>query len=159
MMCGGDVDETTFWEFIAKLAWKHEGDDDKVVAPVVRALAALPEAEIAAFQDILTAKLFALDGRAWAPQSGKSVWWGDPDFLSVDSFLYSRCAVVANGRDFYGAVLIDPSQMPKDIEFESLLYVAPTAYERKTGSSGDAVRALADNYETFANRAGWPQED
>ena len=49
--------------------------------------------------------------------------------------------------------------MPKDIEFESLLYVAPTAYERKTGISGDAVRNQTElSYETFSNTEGWSEE-
>jgi hypothetical protein len=46
--------------------------------------------------------------------------------------------------------------MPKDIEFESLLYIAPTAYERKTGGDGNDIRELAaESYETFSNKAGW----
>jgi hypothetical protein len=153
------VDDARFWELVSALDWKHEGDDDNVVEPVVKALAAMPDAEIAAFQNTLTEKLFALDGRAWARESGDSIWWGEPDFLSTDAFLYARCAVVANGRAFYDLVLGDPSQMPKDIEFESLLYVAPTAYETKTGASGDAVRDVTDlSYETGSNRDGWPQD-
>jgi hypothetical protein len=156
---GEEVDDASFWELVSDLDWGQEGDDDKVVEPVVKVLAAMPDAEIAAFQNTLTEKLFALDGRAWARESGGSIWWGEPDFLSADGFLYARCVVVANGRDFYDSVLSDPSQMPKDIEFESILYVARTAYERKTGNSGDAVRDRTDlSYETGSNREGWPQD-
>jgi hypothetical protein len=46
--------------------------------------------------------------------------------------------------------------MPKDIEFEALLYVAPTAFERKTGRDGDEVRDKAGvSYETYSNKACW----
>jgi uncharacterized protein DUF4240 len=141
---------------VSRLDWDELGDDDKVVEPAVKALAAMPEAEIAAFQNTLTAKLFALDGRAWARESGELIWWGEDDFLTVDGFLYARCVVVANGQEYFDAVLSDPSQMPKDVEFESLLLVAPTAYERKTGRSGDEVRDLSDvSYETFSNSEAW----
>jgi hypothetical protein len=54
-------------------AWKHAGDDDKVVRPVIRALARLPEEEISSFQDILAQELFALDDREWARESGPCV--------------------------------------------------------------------------------------
>jgi hypothetical protein len=150
------MDDATFWGLISKLNWKYEGNDEKVVAPVVKALAALPEAEIAEFQNALTLKLYAIDGRAWARESGETVWWGEPDSLSEDGFLYSRCAVVANGPEFFDSVLGDCKQMPKDIEFEALLYVAPTAFERKTGRDGDEVRDKAGvSYETYSNKACW----
>ena len=75
--------------------------------------------------------------------------------LSVDEFLYARCVVVANGRQFFDAVLAEPKQMPKDMEFESLLYVARTALKKKTGRDDAEPDEPAVSYETFSNRAGW----
>lgn len=150
------MQDSEFWTLISKLAWKHAGSDDKVVAPVVRALAAMPAGEIVGFQNLLTEKLYALDGHDWARESGDSIWWGEPRVLSTDAFLYARCVVVANGPAFYEAVLTDPKAMPKDMGFEVLLYVAMKAYERKTGLHGDAVRGhAAVSYETFSNIAAW----
>jgi Protein of unknown function (DUF4240) len=149
-----NMDEATFWALIDALDWSHEGDDEAVVEPVVKALEAMEPAQIQEFEDILVRKLYDLDGRVWARESGGGVWWGE-DSLSVDGFLYARCVVVANGRGFYEAVRQDPKKMPKDMEFESLLYVAPKAYERKTGQKLDRAREVS--YETFSNRAGWPQ--
>jgi hypothetical protein len=150
------LDETTFWDLIAKLDWDQEGDDEKVVEPVVTALAGLPDSAIAGFQNNLASKLYALDGRAWARESGSGIWWGEPDKLSVDGFLYARLAVVANGRAFYESVLGDPTSMPKDGEFESLLYVASKAYERKTGLDDDGGLDMTDvSFETFSNEDGW----
>jgi hypothetical protein len=63
--------------------------------------------------------------------------------------------VVANGQDYYALVLVDPKQMPKDMEFEALLSVAREAYERKTGRDWDYVSPVS--YETFNNAAGWPR--
>ena len=51
----------------------------------------------------------------------------------------------------------DPTQMPKDLEFESLLYIAPKAWEATTGKEWDLVTDVS--YETYSNRAGWPPAD
>jgi hypothetical protein len=151
------MDDGTFWDLIAKLDWRDEDDDDAVVEPLVRALALLPDAEIGSFQEILAQKLYDLDGRAWARESGPGVWLGEPDQVSADAFLYARCAVVAAGQDSYAGVRADPTRMPKDAEFESLLYVASTAYERKTGLEWDDLDDTEVSYETFSNEAGWPK--
>ncbi len=150
------MDDATFWGLIERLDWTYQGDDDRVVAPLVKALSDLPDRAIAGFADQLARRLHALDGRAWARESGPTIWWGEPDQLSVDAFLYARLAVVANGRAFYETVLADPTAMPKDLEFESLLYVASAAYERKTGLDDDGSLDLPVSFETFANAEGWP---
>jgi hypothetical protein len=151
------VDDGTFWGMIDKLDWRHEDDDDAVVEPLVRAIALLPDAEIGSFHEILAQKLYDLDGRAWARESGSDIWHGDPDRLSVDGFLYARSAVVARGRAAYEAVHADPTLMPKNAEFETLLYVASTAYERKTGLGWDDLDDTEVSYETFSNEALWPK--
>jgi hypothetical protein len=147
------VDDGAFWLLIDRLDWRHEGDDDRVTAPVVKALTKLPLTEIEAFEEILSKKLYALDGRAWAREIGSGWWGGDPP-VSVDAFLYARCAVVANGRDFYDAVFADPTQMPKDTEFEALLFVGASAWEAKTGDEPTFMTSVSS--ETFSNRSGWP---
>ena len=148
------MDEATFWSLIDRFDWSKEEDDD-IIEPAVVALALLPDSQIADFQEILARKLYALDGRAWARNSGES-WWGEPDRLSVDGFLYARCLVVANGREFYEAVLADPAAMPKDADFEPLLRLAADAYDRKTGLEWDELDDTEVSYETFSNEAGWP---
>jgi hypothetical protein len=148
------MDEATFWSLIDRFDWSKDEDDD-IIEPAVLALALLPDSQIADFQQILARKLYALDGRAWARNSGES-WWGEPDRLSVDGFLYARCLVVANGREFYEAVLADPTAMPKDADFEPLLMLAADAYDRKTGLEWDDLDDTEVSYETFSNEAGWP---
>jgi len=147
------MDEQTFWELIRQLDWSHTGKDEHVVEPVVAALAAMPVEEIHAFQETLAQKLYALDGRRWAREAGPGIWWGEPDSLSVDSFLYARCVVVANGRRFYELVRANPEKMPKDMEFESLLYVAQRAEERSVGHTVGIDTYLS--FETFSNTKGW----
>src|SRR6186713_2003479 len=150
------MDDTTFWGLIGRLDWRAEDDDERVVAPLVKALSDMPDRDIAGFADQLARRLYALDGRAWARESGSSVWWAEPDKLSVDGFLYARLAVIASGEARYDEVLADPTRMPKDAEFESLLYVASTAYERKTGLDDDGSLDSAVSFETFSNAEGWP---
>ena len=149
------MDEDTFWDLIAQLDWDKTGDDAAVVRPVLRALVEREPDEILEFQEILAEKLHALDGRRWARESGDDVWWGEPDKLSVDEFLYTRCAVVANGREVYEGVLRDPSDMPKDREFEALLYIARDAWEERTGREYDHDTRVS--YETFSNERGWQE--
>ena len=147
------MDELTFWGLIQQLNWTRTGKDERVVEPVVVALAAMPVEEIHAFQGMLAQKLYALDGRRWAREAGPGIWWGEPDSVSVDSFLYARCVVVANGRGFYELVLANPEKMPKDMEFESLLYIAQRAEERRVGHTEGIDTDVS--FETFSNSAGW----
>jgi len=149
------LDDGTFWDLIAKLDRGRAGDEDAVVEPLVRALALLPDAEIGSFQEILAQKLYDLDGRAWARESGDEIWLGEPDQVSIDGFLDARCDVVARGRDAYDSVRANPTLMPKNESFESLLYVAQGAYERKTGLQWDDLDDTEVSYETFSNEDGW----
>lgn len=146
------MEEAVFWRIIGLFNWKRTGDDDAVIAPAVRALAQMGEADIAAFEDLLAEKLFALDTEAHAREIGSDAYQPGRHF-SVDEFLYARCVVVANGPDYYSRVLADPRQMPKDMEFEALLGVAAQAYERKAGREWEHVSPVS--YETFSNSAGW----
>ena len=96
-----------FWNTIALLDWRDE-EDAKVIEPVVNYLAQQPLAHIYRFSDILSEKLWQLDTRSHA-----QVFLDDPEeegYLSSDDFLYTRCAVVANGQAYYEKVLYNPAQ-------------------------------------------------
>ncbi|MCB9291546.1 MAG: DUF4240 domain-containing protein [Lewinellaceae bacterium] len=67
---------------------------------------------------------------------------GGGQVFSSDYFLYARACVVANGKDYYEKILVNPAQMPKDFTFESLLYLAADAYKRKNRAR---VRVLSDS--------------
>jgi len=150
------MDEATFWSLIDKFDWSKD-EDDAIIEPAVVALALLPDSQIADFQQVLARKLYALDGRAWARECGDQIWFGEPDRVAVDGFLYARCLVVANGREFYEAVRADPTTMPKeDADFEALLSLAADAYDRKTGLVWEELDDTDVSYETFSNEAGWP---
>jgi hypothetical protein len=144
------MDEDVFWRIIKLFNWKKLGDDDAVLEPAIKALSKMSIDDIKRFEDIMTEKLHALDSRAHA-KAGMF-----DDFFSDDGFLYQRCVVVANGKQVFEEILADPDQMPQDSEFECLLYLAGSAYERKTGEEFDYSSPLS--YESGHNEAGWEKE-
>lgn len=146
------MSEDVFWRIIGLFNWKKLGDDDAVVEPAVAALAQMAVPDITRFEDILAEKLHALDTEAHAREIGEDAF-RPGKYFSVDLFLYQRCVIVANGPKFYEQVLANPSEMPKDVEFEALLSVARSAYERKTGQEFEYDPPVS--YETYSNRAGW----
>jgi len=146
------MSEEQFWGILSHLDWGRKRNED-ITAPAIQALSAFSEADICRFDHILTEKLHALDGEPYAKPLG---WKGSSEErFSVDSFLYARCCVVANGPKFYQKVLKNPALMPKDGSFEPILYLAEKAHRLKTGSDDyDYLPPLS--YETFSNRKGWP---
>ena len=109
--------------------------------------------QIALFEECLSYKLFLLDTKAHAKHIGKDSYVNSKKHFSVDAFLYARCAAVANGRECYEAALKNPPEMPKDVEFEALLTIAPDAYELKTGKELEYTPGCS--YETYSNIEGW----
>ena len=146
--------EIDFWDTLNRLDWTKEEDDTKVVEPVVSFLAQQPLSHIYRFSDILSEKLWLLDTRAHA-----QVFLDDPEeegCLSVDDFLYTRCAIVSNGKEYYEKILVNPFLTPTDLTFEPLLYIALTAYKQKTGKHFTGTSAF--NYETYSNKKGWVKQ-
>lgn len=142
------MNEDRFWSIIALLDWTKAGNDDAVIEPAVRTLSSLPESAILAFYDLLSEKLYLLDGRVYAEYSVP-----EKASISSDLFLYARCCVVANGRDFYEEVLNNPANFPKDLFFEALLNIPERAWFRKTGTSMEHLPRYI--YETGFNPNGW----
>lgn len=141
------------WRLIGLLDWSFEDkNDDEVVEPLIQALSTLSIANIYQFADWLTEKLWHLDTADHA-----RVFIEEDGFLSTDDFLYARCAVVANGEEYYNQILKSPSDMPFEVTFESLLYLPQEAFERKTGEK--MVYVPLFNYETYSNQVGWKREE
>ncbi len=146
--------EEKFWQIIAKLNWKKAGDDEAVLKPALKALAARSLADICEFADVLAEKLHAIDTREHARQAFSDF---DPDdgdqYLSADAFLYARCFAVGGCIAHYDSVVSQPTEMQKDADFEALLSLAAGAYELKTGSALEHVSPV--DFKTFANKEGW----
>lgn len=148
------MDEEVFWEIIKSFDWNKTGDDDAVLRPAVKRLVTMTVEDIYLFADILSEKLFKLDGIVYASEIGDESYKGEGEHFSVDYFLYVRCCVVANGKDFFKHILGNPTQMPKDMDFEALLYLPAMAYNKKTKSEGYDYEPKFD-FETFSNVDGW----
>ncbi len=139
------LSDEQFWQIISLLDWTKLGDNDAVVAPVVTHLSSLPVSFIYQFEDKLSEKLYQLDTRHHTAKFKKP--------LSVDDFLYSRCSVVASGEIAFKTIMEDPTQMPTDVDFEPLLYIASDAYALKTGKLFEYLPTFS--IETYANKEGW----
>ncbi len=145
--------EIRFWEIIKLLDWSKSGNDNAVTAPAISKLAEYSLDDVYKFEEILSEKLYSLDCRKYAENIGEESY-RDNAYFSVDYFLYIRACVIANGKEYYETVLNAPHEMPKDIDFEPLLYIAQKAYSRKTGSNNFAYMP-SYSYETFSNSIGW----
>lgn len=148
------MDEDIFWEIISSFNWKKTGDDDAVLRPAVKKLVSMTVEDIYKFADILSEKLYRLDGIDYASNIGEDSYKSEDEHFSVDYFLYVRCCVVANGKNYYEEVLRNPEKMPKGYDFEALLYLPMDAYNKKT-KSDDYDYDSKFNYETFSNIEGW----
>ncbi|WP_051264859.1 DUF4240 domain-containing protein [Nakamurella lactea] len=144
-----------FWELIAGL---HGRAEPEGVAVLTENLTQGDTERIESFAEHLASALHAIDSRDRMAQPIRDTADGpeSPAFpLSKEVFLYARCAVVASGRQVWQKVLQDPSAMSDtwDLGAEELLYVAPVAFEHKTGS--DWTFRTSVGYETGSNEAGW----
>lgn len=142
------MNEDRFWEVIALFDWTKEGNDDAVIEPAVQYLSRLTTSSILSFYDLLSEKLYLLDGRDYAQHSTS-----DDEGISSDLFLYGRCCVVANGRAYFEGVLKNPAAFPKDLFFEALLDLPERAWLRKTGKEFDYLPRYI--FETGFNPNGW----
>lgn len=148
------LSDNRFWAIVDSLDWEAE-DGMSIIEPAVAGVSKLSIAEIYAFQEILTHKLYQLDTPQHAKAIGEAAYQ-ENYYFSVDNFLYARACVVANGEETYNAALNEPKEMPKDITFEPILRIASDAYERKTGRSFYYVASVS--YETYSNKEAWKIE-
>ncbi len=142
-----------FWQLIKLVDQDalEQQDEEAALAALEAALADKSIPEIESFYTHLAHALYDIDGETYADNAGDS---GGSD----DAFLYARCYVVARGRDFYNSVKGDPGKMPQTIEqwCESLLYVAPNAWGRITGSEPNEWEFYPDvSFETGYNTSQW----
>lgn len=150
------MDEEEFWkciEHIDRELLGQEGYDSDAVEPLINCLSELMPSKIQGFEEQLSQHLYQLDTRRHRQNSGESS-------TSVDGFLYARCFVVANGKDYFQKILNDPDLSPKTLDewCEPLLYVAAKAWER-SGQESEWNYYASVSYETGMNRAGYPPED
>lgn len=144
-----------FWHHIESIDREAlgDGDEDSAIAPLEKQLASLSVSELESFEEHLSQCLYALDGQAYADESGES---GDSD----DAFLYVRCFVVAQGRQQFEATLQSPSLMPKTLDgwCEALLYAHRRAWAEITGvDESEWAFDASVSYESGSNEQLWPR--
>ncbi|WP_260804534.1 DUF4240 domain-containing protein [Planococcus maritimus] len=147
------MDENEFWNIVNMFQWKHAGYDEKILKKAIKYLSAKSNEDINEFEDILSKLLYDLDGKIYAENIGEDSYVDGDTYFSPDEFLYARCVVVANGKDYYYEVLNDPNSMPKDMEFEAILYVASEAFEMKNDAEYEYSPKF--DYETYSNESKW----
>jgi hypothetical protein len=146
------MNEDKFWEIISLFDWDKAGDDLAVMQKSIEELSNHTEQEIYEFEKIMTRLLFQLDLEEYAKHSGRKCY-GNDDFAE-DEFLFARACVVANGKDFYDKVKLNPEEFPKNLEFAALLNLANLAWFLKTGTkTWNYIPELS--YETYSNQEQW----
>lgn len=144
------MDEANFWELLETCRPSEpDPDADRLAENLIAHLTTGPVSEVVGFAEQLSRLLYQLDRREYGEE------------LSGDAFLYTRAAVLADGREQYYAVLADPVLfVPYAEEYiwaESLLYVPDKAYRTLTGDEWG--RETEYDYESYSNTEGWPQND
>ncbi|MEV4004966.1 DUF4240 domain-containing protein [Actinomadura sp. NPDC049753] len=140
------MDEDSFWLLIENCRpGAPDPDAEHLAATLTTRLAAGPLSAVIGFAENLAWALYRLDRREYGRD------------LSGDAFLYTRAAVVADGRDAYDRVLGNPAKFVPYaaglVWAESLLYVPDRAYEHITGEEWG--RNTRYSYESYSNAAGW----
>lgn len=139
---------------MALLDWSHEGNDDKVVAPVVNYLSRRSDAFIFSFHEEMARYLYDIDGKEWAESFVKGA-----GFFSDDGFLYCRCVALVNGSAYYKAIKEYPRELNGDLYFETILYVPQMAWAKKHHEPEENYPYLTTvSFETGSNRALWFDE-
>lgn len=146
--------EKEFWKIVDKADWDNQGDDEKVLAPVIDALSKLDDEEIFGFEDVMSKLLYDIDSQEIALQL-----YGPELHFSEDLFLYQRCVALMNGAKYYKKILAGKEKLDPDSEFEAILYVPHRAWAQKhQADSGDYPHFPEISYETGSNEALWPDK-
>lgn len=146
------LNEDYFWDLIDLIDWNQETDSE-ILSPLLDRLASLSPENICQFKEILSEKLFRLDTKEHARFIGDYSYKEESSSFSPDVFLFTRALVVAKGKDFYARVLFNPKLIPKNSDFEAILYLPAKAYKIKTGKEMNYVPKYIP--ETFSNSKGW----
>ncbi len=130
--------------------WDSQGDDEKVLEPLIKYLSEQPDDEIYSFDDLMTELLYALDTRKNFENACKIYDHSD------DTFLYSRCVALINGEAYYEKVKNGKIKEIWGNEFEAILYVPSKAWARKYNkNTNDYPHFSPLSYETGSNKNGW----
>lgn len=140
------MNENLFWEILDLLDFQKE-EAKEIIRPCINRLMDYEAEEIFHFEEILSEKLYSLDGRMFADHISEL-----KKYFSADSFLYFRCGALVEGKDFYYRLLKNPSCFSEVNPFEPVLSIAERAYRFRFGSSLPLTKI---SYETYSNQKLW----
>lgn len=140
-----------FWNTMELCDWTKEGDDNKVIMPVVKYLSSQDDETIFRFDDLMSELLYYLDTKKLIEQCEKTAL-----YASDDTFLYSRCVALINGPEYYEKAKNGKKKEIWDMEFEALLYIPQRAWALKHKKQEEEYPHFAPlSYETGSNTEGW----
>ncbi|WP_251318114.1 DUF4240 domain-containing protein [Flintibacter muris] len=140
-----------FWAVMELCDWSHEGDDNKVLAPLIQYLSQQEDEIIFQFDDQMSELLYQLDTRKLAAQCEQM----EPN-MSGDSFLYSRCVALLNGSEYYEQARLGRRKEIWTMEFEALLYVPSRAWAKRHKKPEEEYPHIPPlSYETGINQEQW----
>lgn len=134
----GRMSESNFWNLIERARGNSEGDVETQCELLVEQLATRPVSDIFTFGQWLDEML---------RRSGTSDLWAAAYIIcggcSDDSFEYFRAWLISRGQSTFERAVQDPESLARiipvdatdEVEAESILGVASSAYQRKTGKS------------------------
>ena len=140
-----------FWDTMELCDWSQEGNDDKVLMPVIRFLSEQNDSVIFEFHDQMSELLYELDTKKLFEQYRKEC-----GYSSGDDFLYSRCVALINGPQFYENAKKGKQKNIWNMEFEALLYVPAEAWAIKHEKDAAEFPHFSPfSYETGSNKDAW----
>ncbi|MBD7937123.1 DUF4240 domain-containing protein [Cytobacillus sp. Sa5YUA1] len=146
--------DETFWTIISLLNFNDENDEEEILEPAVHTLAKMSVKDIKEFEEALAYKLYLLDTKEHAKNIGEySYDEENQNYFSPDLFLYFRCSVITEGKEFFEITIKNPQNMSQDNSFEPLLSLASEAYTRRTGKEFEYITGC--DIESFSNIEGW----
>lgn len=141
-----------FWNTMDLCDWHYEGNDTKVLMPVIEYLSKQNDTIIFLFDNLMTELLYNLDTKKLAEECDKANAYRSSD----DTFLYSRCVALINGPEYYEEARKGRCHDMWNMEFESLLYVPGKAWALKHKKSDDEYPySPALSFETGSNKDAW----
>lgn len=145
--------EKNFWQILKKFDWDNANDDDEVMQPALDHLAELEDDEIFAFEERMAELLHALDTRELADKL-----YAEDEYMSDDMFLYQRCCVLVNGKNYYNSILNGTEPPDPELEFEAILYLSSRAWAKKHNADPDDYPYITKiSYETGSNTEKWKE--
>ncbi len=117
--------EKEFWKIIEMMDWHFVGEDENVVKRATAYLSKKSESFIKKFHQMLLQKLRKLQGCQDYFQEERS----------GESFLFTRCAVIAAGKKYYESVVSNPNKIRENTEFNILTKLCNGAMALKVGEN------------------------